>query len=180
MMQAPESRWSAAFLRQARSDLDAYELLVRTDLAACHRLHSLQMWLEKLCKAYLWSEAITERSNLPDFKTSHKVVEKVLPSLIRQHWRQVGYRSIPDHTEIRDICREIDRLHPQIGSDGVRPENVEYPWPTLRAGKPHIAAPADQRFPVADRISKHTGRQVVKAATVLTRSDQIWTPGESH
>ena len=43
-----------AFATQAASDLDAFEALTATTLPTCHRLHYLQMWLEKLCKAYLW------------------------------------------------------------------------------------------------------------------------------
>jgi hypothetical protein len=43
-----------AFAFQAASDLDAFDALTASALPTCHRLHYLQMWLEKLCKAYLW------------------------------------------------------------------------------------------------------------------------------
>src|SRR5271157_3344290 len=45
---------SEAFAAQAASDLDAYDILASSTLPSSHRLHYLQMWLEKLCKAYLW------------------------------------------------------------------------------------------------------------------------------
>ncbi|EYF06105.1 hypothetical protein [Chondromyces apiculatus] len=46
--------WSEAFAAQAASDLDAHDTLVKSSVPSSHRLHTLQMWLEKLCKAYLW------------------------------------------------------------------------------------------------------------------------------
>jgi hypothetical protein len=177
-MPAPEPRWSGAFLRQAQSDLDAYEVLFVTSLPSCHRLHYLQMWLEKLCKAYLWSAATTE-INLPEFRTSHNVIAKVLPALIREHWRSVGYVSEPDFRQIRALCREVDRLHPQLDDGGARPDNGEYPWAVFRDGTALVVAPADEAFKIADRISNHVGRQVMKAAIVLTRRPTIWRPGET-
>jgi len=44
---------SRAFIRQAQSDYLVFELLSKEPLPGCHRLHYLQMWLEKLCKAYI-------------------------------------------------------------------------------------------------------------------------------
>jgi hypothetical protein len=172
-MSAVESRWSRAFLRQAQSDLDAYERLAATSLPSCHRLHYLQMWLEKLCKAYLWAAAISV-VDLPEFRTSHKVVEKVLPRLIWQHWRDVGYSSEPDLREIRKVCREVDLLHPQIGSDGTRPDNVEYPWTDFRDGSALVVAPADESFRLAERLTNHIGHRMMKAAIVLTRIPTVW------
>jgi len=71
--------WSEAFAAEATSDLDAYERSSRSPLPQCHRLHYLQMWLEKLCKAYV------HNANLDALKSTHKVVAKVLPSLIQEH-----------------------------------------------------------------------------------------------
>jgi hypothetical protein len=176
-MESPELHWSTAFLRQAQSDLDTYEALAATSLPSCHRLHYLQMWLEKLCKAYLWLQA-TAMDDLPEFKKSHNVVGKVLPGLIREHWRRTGYSSVPDLTEIRSLCLEVDRLHPQIDDGGSRPDNVEYPWGVFRDGEPRFVAPADENFRIAERISRHTGRQMMKAAKVLTRQAALWLPQE--
>lgn len=170
-----ESRWSSAFIRQAQSDLDAYERLAATSLPTCHRLHFLQMWLEKLCKAYLWLAATAE-TDLPEFRTSHNVIAKVLPTLIREHWRSVGYSSRPDFQQVRVLCREMDLLHPQMNDGGARPDNVEYPWATFRDGRPLVVAPADESFEkLTERISNHLGRQMMKAAIVLTRNHKIWS-----
>ena len=177
-MNAPETQWSLAFLRQAASDLDVYEQLARLALPSCQRLHSLQMWLEKLSKAYLWSSAITA-TDLPEFRGSHNVVAKVLPTLIREHWRSVGYASEPDLRAVRALCREVDLLHPQIDEGGSRPDNVEYPWTTLQDGRPRIVAPADEAFKLAERLSNHVGRRLMKAATVLTRRPSLWLNPET-
>src|SRR4051794_29817102 len=86
-----------------------------------HRLHYLQMWLEKFCKAHLWL-AVAAKADLPEFRTSHNVVAKVLPHMIKNHWGQVGYSSVPDLKSIRDLCREIDLLHPAIDEGDARPD----------------------------------------------------------
>jgi hypothetical protein len=50
---------SEAFAAQAASDMDAFDVLEPSSIPHCHRLHYLQMWLEKLCKAYLWLPHVT-------------------------------------------------------------------------------------------------------------------------
>ena len=66
---------SEAFAEQAGSDLDAYELIAKSSLPSSHRLHYLQMWLEKLCKAYLLLPSASQDGLLG----KHNVVGKVLP-----------------------------------------------------------------------------------------------------
>lgn len=84
--------WSTAFARQAASDLEIRRILGGHGVADCHRLHYLQMWLEKLCKADLW---------LPDARAGdnrfhHNVVAKVLPRLIQENWKRLGFKACPD------------------------------------------------------------------------------------
>jgi len=153
--------WSEAFAAEAASDLDAYEHLSRSPLPQCHRLHYLQMWLEKLCKAYV------HNANLDALKSTHKVVAKVLPSLIQEHWRRIGVEQQPRIKAIRELCSEIDLLHPQVDNDGRRPENVEYPWPATGAG---VEVPAQWKFPLADRLDSPSGRLLLKASDRLTRN----------
>ena len=136
------------------------------------------MWLEKLCKAYLWQAALT-KVDLPSFKGLHNVVGRVLPGLVREHWARVGYVSAPDFHEIRELCKEFDRLHPQVDDGGRRPDNVEYPWSEFRDGRSRVVAPADERFKLAERLYSHSGKQLMKAATWLTRKPSIWSPRES-
>lgn len=154
--------WSGAFFVQAASDRKVYELLVTSTppVPACHQLHYLQMWLEKLCKAYLWKQ----KSSADEFRTKHGVIAKVLPRLISDHWRHVSGGS--DIKAIRQLCREIDLLHPQIDDDGRRPDNVEYPWRSSISGA--IEAPARWKFALAHKLHTNTGRQLLKAASSLT------------
>ena len=82
---------SEAFAAQAASDLDVYDILAISTLPRSHRLHCLQMWLEKLCKAYLWlPEAAAD-----DLRSKHNVVDKVLPRIIQEHWRRIGFTHRP-------------------------------------------------------------------------------------
>ena len=155
-----------AFATQASSDLDTYEALCALPLPACHRLHYLQMWLEKLCKAYLWLPEASE-----DLRMRHNVAEKVLPRMIAEHWRRIGFPQRPDIVAIREICREIDLLHPQVDDNGRRPDNVEYPW---LAANGAVLAPSGWRFSLAARLTSHTGRLLMKASVVLTRTPAIF------
>ncbi len=52
------NEWKKAFAKQSKSDLKVYELLCRNpDIDTCHRLHYLQMHLEKIAKSYLWMQS---------------------------------------------------------------------------------------------------------------------------
>lgn len=156
------STWSRAFARQAASDLEAYQYLTESTLPVSHRLHYLQMWLEKLRKAYLWKPEAGEVGG----RWNHQVVAQVLPVLIRENWRRIGFEKPPDMKEIRDLCREIDLLHPQVDDGDKRPENVEYPW---RGGSGSIEVPARWEFPIARRLYSNPGKLLLKAAISLTR-----------
>ncbi len=156
-----------AFAAQAASDLDAYGVLANSSLPTSHRLHYLQMWLEKLCKAYLW---------LPDaaadeLRTRHNVVDKILPRVIAEHWRRIGFTQPPDITSIRQLCREVDLLHPQVDDSGRRPDNVEYPW-TGSSGS--VEVPSRWEFPLARRLYSNSGRLLIKAAISLTRNPAVF------
>jgi len=159
--------WSQAFAEQADSDLDAYNLLARSTLPSSHRLHYLQMWLEKLCKAYLWMP----EAGADELRAKHNVIAKVLPSLVSRHWRRIGFEQRPDTTQIRQLCREIDLLHPQVDDDNRRPDNVEYPWTGSSGG---VEVPAKWKFSLAGRLNSNPGRLLLKAATHLTRGPAVF------
>jgi hypothetical protein len=159
--------WSQAFVAQAVSDLDAYYLLKKSTLPVSHQLHYLQMWLEKLCKAYAWRPEAREL----ELRWKHQVIAIVLPVLIKEHWRHIGFAKRPDMTQIRELCREIDLLHPQVDDDGKRPENVEDPWPgSSRA----IEVPALWKFRLGQRLYSNPGKLLLKAAGSLTRNPAIF------
>lgn len=160
-------RLAESFAVQAASDLDAYELLSTSRLPICHRLHYLQMWLEKPCKAYLW---LPEGDD--ELRMRHNVVEKVLPRMISEHWRRIGFSQRPDMAAIRALCREIDLLHPQIDDNGRRPDNVEYPW---LGEDGHAVAPRAATFRLAERLHGPAGRLLMKAANALTRNPAAYS-----
>ena len=151
--------WSEAFAEQATSDLFAYEHLARSALPVCHRLHYLQMWLEKLCKAHLYSDD-------PELRFTHSIVRKILPRLVLEHWRRIHFEASGIYQQVQDLCREIDLLHPQVNDGGRRPDNVEYRWV---ASSGTIEFPAQWQFRLVGRLESHPGRELLKAAKALTR-----------
>ena len=158
---------SEAFAAQAASDLDAYDILASSTLPSSHRLHYLQMWLEKLCKAYLWlPEAAAD-----DLRSKHNVVDKVLPRIIQEHWRRIGFTHRPDIASIRQLCREVDLLHPQVDDNGRRPDNVEYLW-IGASGDSEV--PARWEFSLVRRLYTNPGRLLLKAAVSLTRNPAVF------
>jgi len=158
--------FAQAFQLQASSDLDAYEALVSTTVPVSHRLHYLQMWLEKLCKAYLWLPG----ADTVELRTRHQVVGAVLPRLIREKWRRLpAFDQAPQMPAIRAFCREIDLLHPQVDDGGRRPDNVEYPWEVN--GVSYV--PAEFKFALAHKLYKNPGPAILKAAVQLTRDPDL-------
>ena len=158
---------SEAFAAQAASDLDVYEVLAGSTVPSSHRLHYLQMWLEKLCKAYLW----LPEGAADELRIRHNVVDKILPRMIGEHWRRIGFEQRPDIVAIRQICREIDLLHPQVDDNGRRPDNVEYPW-IGTSGNAEV--PAHCEFPLTRRLYSNSGRLLIKAAVSLTRKPTVF------
>lgn len=157
--------WSDGFAEQAASDLEVYEQLASGSLPQSHRLHYLQMWLEKICKAYIY------KANMDSLKGTHNVVAKVLPRLIDDQWRRLSAGKQPGMAEIRKICREIDLLHPQVDDDNRKPENVEYPW---MGSSGEIEVPALSKFALAGRLYSNAGRQLLKTASLLTRNPKMF------
>jgi hypothetical protein len=131
------------------------------------------MWLEKLCKAYLWMpESRVDESSLQE---RHQVIFKVLPRLISEHWSRIGFESRPDMIQIRELCREIDLLQPQIKDGNRRPDNVEYPW---LGDSGAIEVPAQWEFPIARRLYSKPGKLLLKAAIQFTRNPAIFVGRE--
>jgi hypothetical protein len=159
--------FAEAFRLQAVSDLQAYEALVPTQLPVSHRLHYLQMWLEKLCKAYLWLPG----TDAEELRTRHQVVGAVLPRLVAERWRRIQAfeQQRPNMGGIRGLCREIDLLHPQVNDGGRRPDNVEYPWEDRGAN----VVPAEFKFALAGKLYKNPGPALLKAAVQLTHEPAL-------
>lgn len=163
-MTSSRTWWAQAFADQAKSDLRVFEVLERTTVSSSHRLHYLQMWLEKLCKAYLWLPG----GAADDLLRSHNVVGKILPQMIMRYWRDIGFAHRPPIARVRDVCREIDLLHPQVDEAGARPDNVEYPWTGPQDTT--VQVPAMWKFRIADELYGPVGKLVRKAAVSLTET----------
>jgi hypothetical protein len=157
-MKDVEREWRIGYARQALSDLSVYELFASQpsfrQLPACHRLHYLQMCLEKTAKAFLWqSERRSERSE--KINTSHKFIEKILPQIFRAYWIESHAKRVPaiKQKRIKQLCQELDFLAPATDDAGQRPDNCEYPWLTSDAqSKPHVIVPALHQFPILDLL----------------------------
>jgi len=155
--------WGEAFAAQAEADLDAYLWLTESTLPSGQRLHFLQMWLEKFCKAQLYLiDAAPDQ-----LQATHNLIGKVLPKLVEEYWRRIGFTGRRDGAQLKQLCREIDLLHPQVKQGGKREDNVEYPW-LGRSGS--IETPARYRFPLAARLHSPEGKLFLKAAIALTRN----------
>jgi hypothetical protein len=155
--------WSEAFAAQAEADLDTYEWLRKSTVPTSQRLHFLQMWLEKLCKSYLYGGD----TRLDEWKNSHNIVAKALPGLILQHCGGTDFAKNLNSASIRKLCREVDLLHPQTKDGERRPDNVEYPW---LGGSGDVEVPVRWKFPLADQLASRDGRSFLKAAVWLTRN----------
>ena len=163
------ARWNVAFKRQAQSDKHVYERLCTTPLPVCHRLHYLQMFLEKLCKAHLWMQHDVGQGE-PDWLRSHAVIAKALPLIIRDYMRGQGAADVSQYRirEFRELCREIELLAPAVRDAGNRLDNCEYPWATIdNHGQPVVRAPRDWDFRIESRLRGPAGREMLKVALAI-------------
>jgi len=163
-MSIPDAAWRTAYAKQSFSDFQTYEYLCDAKgLPHCHRLHYLQMCLEKLCKAYRYDRPLDELS-LRNLQSTHGVIAKILPQIVREHWRQVGLGSArKDQLQrVREICRELDLLAPSVDDGGRRPDNVEYPWPSPEGVGMNV--PCEYKFAIDQRLRSSDGRMLLKVA----------------
>jgi len=130
--------WADGFALQADADFRAWELFQanpKACVADCHKLLFLQMACEKLCKAH-----VIRAGGSPDAViTTHKVVAKHLPLVIREEMAQRGQQTGAINRlmrHVRHLAQEIELLNPAVRDDDQRPDNCEYPW---RAGETIIS-----------------------------------------
>lgn len=159
---------SGAFLRQARSDLDAYFLLARADIPDCHALQSLQMAGEKLGKALRMAAQAQGAAQY-----SHAAIVKAL-RLVRNRRSAAAALSGGNRERLRfavDSClalaNDLERLTPALAHG----PNLEYPW--LRGVE--WIAPADFAFEVAGRLRSSDGaRYVAFLERLIARFDAVF------
>jgi hypothetical protein len=159
--------WSQAFARQASSDFDARETLLRdTSLPQCHQLHYLQMAMEKAAKAHLLTDPNVDPYAV---QSSHAYIAKVIPIIVKDGLGRAGGKKDGWVMEaVHKLAERISRLHPQIDRQAM-PANCEYPWKNARG---EIVAPVDFDFgmnfhaePVARTMLKEVRARVRALAT---------------
>lgn len=166
-----EAQWRKGYARQALSDLAVYKLLARRrEISACHRLHYLQMFLEKTAKAQLWqSEKRSERSD--KINSSHKFIEKVLPQVYREfalRRKQGGHSKSVQWKKIKHLCRELDLLAPASDRGGQRPDNCEYPWEIQDAlGNTRVIVPDTYPFAVLELLARPEAVDFLKCVEAI-------------
>jgi len=151
--------WQHAYVRQAKADLAAYEVLhAATHLPQCQSLHFLQMACEKLCKSYLCSRKVEPRF----LQMSHGFIASNLPEIFKDQRRRLNLRPLnPRSTLVRQVnnlSREIELLAPTVDSQR-RPDNCEYPWVD---GAGEVVVPAEYSFANLSLLSEPAGQDLLK------------------
>ena len=160
--------WRLAYARQALSDFTVYDLLCsQTSVDECQRMHYLQMALEKSAKAHFWntSGSSGEPSKI---NRSHRVVEKFLPMVFRDHWRIMTKGKRPPGNAIkavRQLCQEVDLLAPAVKDGHLRRDNCEYPWEVVDPEGTTVAirSPLDHEFSPSSMVRNPRAAAFLKA-----------------
>jgi hypothetical protein len=174
-----------AFLRQARSDFQVFEILReqdRSEVPECHPLHYLQMATEKLAKAAFMALGV----DVGD-RYSHVAFSHIPHHLCRRDVaRALGWADFRAFQAFlrgaAPLFREIDELNPSVGPQqpGGAPQegpNVEYPWRARdAAGEITWFAPTEHRFGLLDRLrhSSDGARQLQFVRLLLERFEGVF------
>jgi len=139
--------WQMAFLKQAKSEWEAYQKTRQAQWPACHQFLFLQMASEKLGKAVL----IAGHSNLETISQSHAafVMFMRIASNNRKLRRVLGIKKSQQRAQFKTLlplAYEIELLAPSLAQKGPNPE---YPWKEI-AG--NILAPVEYSFPSVKRL----------------------------
>jgi hypothetical protein len=150
--------WQTAFLKQARSDWEAYQKTTELEWPYCHRLHYLQMATEKLGKALL----IAGDTQLENLKGSHAAFVKFIQIVsfnrkLHKAFRMKKSQQRAHFKTLLPLAYEIELLAPALAQSGPNPE---YPW---KEASGNILAPADYPFPLVKRLRQTPqGTQLLK------------------
>jgi len=163
--------WQTAFLKQARSDWEAYLKIAESEWPYCHRLHYLQMTTEKMSKALL----IADDADLESVMKSHAAFVKFFRIIAnrRSLSRMLGTKKSQQRAQFKTflpLVHEIELLAPALAQNGPNPE---YPWKDASA---KIVAPVDYLFPLAKRLRQTPqGVQLLKYVELfLKRFEELF------
>lgn len=150
--------WQTAFLKQARSDWDAYQRTRQPAWPPCHRLLFLQMATEKLSKALL----IAGHSKLETMVQSHAAFVNFMRVVgdNRKLQEALGMKKAQLRARFKQLlplAYEIELLAPALARGGPNPE---YPW---KDASDSVFAPIDYAFPLIKQLQKTPqGTQLLK------------------
>ncbi|MGB0386941.1 MAG: hypothetical protein ACPGWR_19170 [Ardenticatenaceae bacterium] len=155
--------WDNAYLEQAKSDWETYQVLSKHSRSACHELHYLQMTTEKLGKAALLRKGIP----LEHVRGTHKAFVRALQMASKNRGLQqvfgINARQLQAYIRgILPLARQIERLAPALAIDG---PNVEYPWEDPITG--NVYAPTSYHFLVTEHLNRPNGRKLLRLIHIL-------------
>ena len=120
------TRFASAFIAQAKSDWEVYELLGGAEaIPVCHSLHYLQMTCEKMAKAYRLRDS---PESLDEITSHHTGFRKFVHAFLRSPTVVAEYQG--RDAQLRKVCslsskfaREIEKLAPSVDR-AATPENA--------------------------------------------------------
>jgi len=160
--------WRDAYLCQARSDWDMWLHLCKVARLPCHRLHYLQMAVEKLGKALLIAGA---GQSIETLQKSHLAFTKFLLISTRNKALASQYDMSAEQYRahvrgIAPLAYGVEQLGPQVAHGG---PNVEYPW---RDPSGRICAPAQEGFSIAEQLGTPRGVNLLKLIAHMLRESE--------
>ncbi len=139
--------WRTAFFAQAQSDYGVFrEFKSRSDIAMCHKLHYLQMAMEKLAKAFQSSRSGDPPPKIHTAIVRFLKISKGRPEIRRLLGYENNHNAFSSYIDsLLEVAEQIEQLAP-IGHQE-RP-NSEYPWSDNNGG---AISPISYSFPEFSR-----------------------------
>jgi len=162
-MPACREEWAKAYAQQSASDFLVYEELsahsAALNIDQCHRLHYLQMALEKIAKAYEFRDRETSEDKL---RGSHVAFSKFIGAYLASPRVKEEYRGrdaqLTRFTQsARNLAREIEKLAPAVDRKQ-SPQNAEYPW----EWDDKVEVPCHYKYPNLSSLQEPAGLNLLK------------------
>jgi hypothetical protein len=155
--------WAEAYLEQARSDWQMWQLIRKQKMPDCHALHYLQMTCEKLGKAFLLEG---KSISLQQAVTSHTAFKRFLQiasrhPLLRELFRMNSAQFRAFIRQLLPLADDIEHLTPALAQRG---PNVEYPW---ESPDKQVYAPVHYTFTVMLELHKPHGTNLLKLVNLV-------------
>jgi hypothetical protein len=117
--------WHEAYLLQARSDFEVFQLLLRYEIPDCQKLHYLQMCTEKLSKGFKTPRGGARHPNVHHALVSFLRLAKNRPDMMKacQFTHKDSYHAYLE--SLMPTAKSIESLAPAGSLDQPNPE---YPW----------------------------------------------------